>query len=75
MSTDHGPFLRVSNHLRGSDGAPVWPRVDAATSTMQTIDYEHHEIHSGSHYFVRGVQDLAVSNVLDFTWQMPNTTE
>ena len=50
-------------------------RIDASTNTLQTIEYEHHEIHSGSHYFVIGYQDLANGNVLDFTWQMPNTTK
>lgn len=49
-------------------------RADASTHSIQTIDYEHHEIHSGSHFFVSGYQDLANGNVLDFTWQMPNTT-
>lgn len=27
------------------------PRVDAYTHTLQVIDYEHHEIHAGSHFF------------------------
>lgn len=50
-------------------------RVDSSTHTMQTIEYEHHEIHSGSHYFVDGVVDLAVNHVLDFTWQMEASTK
>jgi len=50
-------------------------RLDTSTRTIQTIDYAHHEIHSGSHYFVQGYQDLAINEVLDFTWQMPNTTK
>ena len=49
--------------------------IDASTFALNTITYEHHEIHSGSHYFVRGYQDLANGNVLDFTWLMPNTTK
>ena len=49
-------------------------QIDAATHTLQTIDYEHHEIHSESHYFVTGWQDLSINNVLDFTWQMPDST-
>ena len=39
------------------------------------IDYAYHEIHSGSHYYVKGYEDLAINEVLDFTWQMPNTTK
>ena len=50
-------------------------RIDASTNSLQTVDYEHHEIHSGSHYFVAGVADLAINHVLDFTWQMPDTTK
>ena len=50
-------------------------RMDASTNSLQTVTYEHHEIHSGSHFFVVGYQDLSINNVLDFTWQMPNTTK
>jgi len=58
------------------DAATVKPiRMDPSTHTIQTIKYEHHEIHSGSHYFVQSIQDLAINNVLDFTWQMPNTAK
>jgi len=50
-------------------------RIDASTNALETIEYEHHEIHSGSHYFVVGYADLAINHVLDFTWLMPNTTK
>jgi hypothetical protein len=50
-------------------------RIDASTSSLQTVVYEHHEIHSGSHFFVVSYEDLAINRVLEFTWQMPNTTE
>jgi len=49
--------------------------MDAATGIVMVLSYEHHEIHSGSHYFVRGYQDLSINNVLDFTLQMPDTTK
>ena len=49
--------------------------IDNSTSSIQTIDYEHHEVHAGDHYFVISHQDLAINNVLQFTWQMPNTTK
>ena len=58
-----------------SSGGYEKVRIDASTSSLQVMDYEHHEIHSGSHYFVIGYQDLSVNNVLDFTWQMPDTTK
>ena len=50
-------------------------KVDPSTQSLQIMDYEHHEIHGGSHYFVVGYQDLSVNQVLDFTWLMPNTTK
>jgi hypothetical protein len=49
--------------------------IDSTTNSVNTVDYSHHEIHSGSHYFVVGVQSLAINQVLDFTWVMPNTTK
>jgi len=49
--------------------------IDASTYAQNVISYEHHEIHSGDHYFVRVYQDMAISNVLGFTLQMPNTTK
>lgn len=44
-------------------------------NAVKSIDYEHHEIHSGNHFFVQGYQDLSINQVLDFTWLMPNTTK
>ena len=48
--------------------------IDKSTETLQTIDYEHHEIHSGSHFFVCGYSDLAINNVFQLTFVTPNTT-
>ena len=51
-------------------------RIDSSTHAMQTIEIEHAEIHSGSHYNVHGFLDIpGVDDVLDFTWQMPDTTK
>jgi len=58
-----------------SDTVARTVRVDASTHALEIIQYEHHEIHGGSHYFVVGYQNLAINNVLDFTLQMPNTTK
>ena len=70
-------MIPIKYNLTGliSDTKAVPLRVDSGTHTLQTIDYEHHEIHGGSHYFVVGVQDLAINQVLDFTWLMPNSTK
>lgn len=52
----------------GKDG------VDSATNTLMSISYEHHEIHSSSHYFVDSVADLAINNVFDLQFTTANTT-
>ena len=49
--------------------------IDKATDTVQTIDYEHHEIHAGSHYMVVDVADLAINNVFDMHFVTPDTTK
>lgn len=49
--------------------------VDGATTSLKTVDYSHHEIHSGSHYFVTDVSDLAINNVLDVQFQTPDTAK
>lgn len=68
------PVNNPANNLL-IDGSYYPAKGDASTQSLQIIDYEHHEIHSGSHYFVSGYADLAINNVLDFTWLMPNTTK
>ena len=49
-------------------------KIDDSTSCITTVLYEHHEIHSGSHYFVTSYQDPAINNVLQFSLQTANTT-
>jgi hypothetical protein len=35
-----------------SDDTPRHAKLDTATHTLQIIDYAHHEVHSGSHFFL-----------------------
>lgn len=49
--------------------------IDSSTNTLQIIDYEHHEIHSGSHYYVCGFEALADADSSNFSFTTPNTTE
>ena len=74
------PVLGAGTSHIGQTGLKLWmagdwhpAKGDASTQSIQTIEYEHHEIHSGSHYQVSGYQDLAINEVLDFTWLMPDT--
>lgn len=50
-------------------------RIDASTHSMQTIDYEHHEIHGGNHYFIEDVVDLPINDVFDMQWTTADVTE
>lgn len=50
-------------------------RMDASTNSLQVVDYEHHEVHAGSHYFIDDVSDLSINNVFDMQFTTPNTTK
>jgi hypothetical protein len=41
-------------------------RLDKYTRATTTIDYSHHEIHDGSHFFISDVVSLSINNVYDF---------
>ena len=60
---------------RYGPGEPTTIKVDASTDTMQTIDYAHHEVHSGSHYYVSGHTTLVSGGTIQFTLQTPDTTK
>lgn len=67
--------LRTSSIIQGYTGTTFqYPRIDSATFSLQTVDYEHHEIHSGSHFYIEDVSDIAINNVFDVQWTTPNTT-
>lgn len=40
------------NGFRSSDNTYQPLRLDRSTNTIQTIDYAHHEIHAGTHFFL-----------------------
>jgi len=58
-----------------ADAGNIPAEVDNSTHTLQTIEYEHHEIHSGSHYFIGRASSLALSAVIDVQVQTANTTK
>ena len=49
--------------------------IDGSTRTLQTIEYEHHEIHEGSSYTIIDVVDMANGAVRDIQITVPNTTK
>lgn len=52
------------------------PRVDVSTHTLQTIEYEHHEIHAGSHFSIADYDtSVASAETLEFVVVTPNTAK
>ena len=50
-------------------------KFDDMTSALNTISYEHHEIHGGSHYHLDEVQDLSINEVYDIQITTPDTSK
>jgi hypothetical protein len=48
--------------------------MDPVTRTLQTVDYAHHEIHSGSHFFYADAAELGSAATQDYLITTPNTT-
>ena len=49
--------------------------VNSETNAVKVVDYQHHEIHSGSHYFHVDVKDLSINEVYDIRITVPDTTK
>ncbi len=47
--------------------------VDTATGALEVIDYAHHEVHSGSHYFIEGFTTLGEAETLYVKLVTPDT--
>ena len=68
VTVNDGVRLSVTNNVDASNATNVFVHlvdtngnalgVDTDTRTLQTIDYAHHEIHSGSHYYINGHMTL-----------------
>ena len=52
-------------------------RADLATDTLQTMDYEHHEIHAGSHFYFTDARTIsaASTDAIDYLIVAPDTTK
>ncbi len=53
----------------------LYNRIDDITGVTMGIDYAHHEIHSGSHYYVSGHLTLAEDASVNIKVVTPNTTK
>ena len=49
--------------------------IDYTTQAINNIDYPHHEIHAGSHYFINNSVTMAINNIFDMQFVTPNTTK
>lgn len=74
--TNGDPFImeRGIMGFRSSDGTFQPLRLDKATNTLQVLDYSHHEIHAGSHYFVTDYQTIGSASSVDWLITTPDTT-
>ena len=62
-------------HTYNMDSGGRIATVDTATNARNVIDYAHHEIHSGSHFFHRESYDLAKNGTVDHLIVVPDTTK
>jgi len=60
---------------RSINGTEAPIRIDSATNTLQTIEYEHHEIHAGSSFTASHKAAVAQSANLDLLIVTPNTSK
>lgn len=70
ISTNSNSQLKTTIYDEG--GTPA--SVDDNTESLQIINHTHHKIHSGNHYFIRDVVDLANGAVRDIRITTPYTT-
>jgi hypothetical protein len=50
-------------------------KVDSSTGALEVIDYSHHEIHGGSHYYIGGHTDLDNGSTIEWTVTTPDSTK
>lgn len=51
------------------------PRIDSRTHTLQTIEYEHHEVHAGSMYHAEHNASGGAGTRAIISFKTPNTTK
>ena len=47
---------------------------DAMTNVQNTIGYEHHEIHGGNHYYIKGFTVNSIDTFTQLAVTVPNVT-
>ncbi len=65
--------------IQSTDTVKIWDgtnifKTDGATNAIQSISYPHHEIHSGSHFFIQSWEELDNNDTLSFGTFTHDTT-
>jgi hypothetical protein len=70
------PVTANMKGFRSSDSTYQPLRLDKATNTIQTIEYEHHEVHAGSHFIYYDYDsDVDTASPKYYRLTTPNTTK
>ena len=64
-----GQLITGTNYVSGKSG------IDGSTEALETIDYAHHEIHAGSHYFFSDSNTLGDAVSESYLITTPDTTK
>ena len=64
-----GAIITAIDYVAGKSG------IDSATEVLSTIDYAHHEIHSGNHFIYRCYATLAKAGVKEYLIVTPAGTK
>lgn len=78
MPKGRGKVGEATISALASDDLPRYLKLDTSTASIQTIDYPHHEVHAGSHFFYTDYSTLAATtdtNCADYVITTPNTTK
>ncbi len=65
----------INGRWGSGEGETDEARIDASTNSLQTVDYAHHEIHGGSHYYMEGYVELDNTDTFFVKLVTPDTTK
>lgn len=65
--------VNTTTFIADSTDPSLKAKLDKTTLSFQTIDYPHHEIHSGSHFFIEGYATLATNTSMYVKLVTPDT--
>lgn len=74
IATTDGSLKVASQAYNSTTGEWLPLKQDGVTNAISVIEYEHHEIHSGSHFFITDFAVLANNTVFDMQFTTPAST-